>query len=130
MRPDLEDLRRAFQDTARTGELGPMNLSDDFVWDMSTFSGWPEGQEFRGLEGAREFFARWVGAFDDWGFDVEEFLETPEGAIVVLRQWGVVPGGSVRTEMHFAHRWTWDGEHWSRVRLYDDPDTARHEAGV
>ena len=36
-----------------TGELRLDNAAPDFVWDMSTFHGWPERQTHPGAEGAR-----------------------------------------------------------------------------
>jgi SnoaL-like domain len=59
--------------------LAPGN--PDAVWDI--FDGdveWEIGDlaipDFpntsHGPDGVREFFRRWVGAFDDWGYEVED----------------------------------------------------------
>ncbi len=51
---DLENLRSAYERFIVTGEFSGQ-FAPDFVWDMSTFQGWPERQTYEGIEGARTF---------------------------------------------------------------------------
>ena len=57
---NIERLRRGFEHFAATGEFLAENVHADFVWDMSTFRGWPEQQTYLGHRG-REAVQRRMG---------------------------------------------------------------------
>jgi len=49
---NVEIVREGYERFAATGELEPDLATDDFVWDMSNFHGWPEQQTYEGVDGA------------------------------------------------------------------------------
>jgi hypothetical protein len=57
----------------------------EFVWDMSTFRGWPEAQAYSGVAGAREFMADWVSAWDAWELEVEALHDAGDKVVAILR---------------------------------------------
>jgi hypothetical protein len=50
---NVERLRHGLEHFMATGEFIVQNFHADFVWDMSTFRGWPEQQTYPGLDGGR-----------------------------------------------------------------------------
>jgi hypothetical protein len=57
---DLEIMRRGYESFIATGEL----VDPQFVWDMSTFRGWPERQAYEGSEGVPGGLGRGLGRLD------------------------------------------------------------------
>jgi len=53
----------------------------NFVWDMSKFDGWPEQELYHCVEGAREFRARWLEAWDDWKVDLKALRDAGEKVV-------------------------------------------------
>src|SRR3712207_6734543 len=103
-------MRSRMQQWVRDRTLVPEQYADDFVWDMTTAE-WPETGEYHGVEGVREFFRQWLGAFDDWSYELQDVIEAEDGRVVVLGvQRGVNRGAAVPVEMHLAQVWTLDGE--------------------
>ena len=52
---NVEIVQRGYEYFREAGDFREGVFSPDFVWDMSTFRGWPEQQTYQGLEGARAF---------------------------------------------------------------------------
>jgi hypothetical protein len=47
-RENVEVFRRGWKHFRATGDLLSEIVDPDFVWDMSTFRGWPEQQTYQG----------------------------------------------------------------------------------
>ena len=43
---------------------------------------------FRGPDGVMEFYLRWLGSFEDWGYDTEELIDGGDSVVVRIHQWG------------------------------------------
>jgi ketosteroid isomerase-like protein len=127
---NVEILRRGYAHLAATGELLPENFDPEFVWDMSTFRGWPERQTYEGIEGAREFLTDWVGAWDDWELEIEELHEAGDRVVAVARQRGTSKATGLPVDMHFAQVWTLRDGRQIRMEMYADPDEALRAAGL
>jgi hypothetical protein len=63
---NLELMRRGYEHFGSTGDFLVEIMHPDFVWNMSTFRGWPERQTYSGIDGLREFNSDWTGAREDW----------------------------------------------------------------
>jgi len=128
---NVEIVRRGYDHFIATGELLPEIAHPDFAWDMSTFRGWPEQQIYHGVEGTREFLTEWVGAWDDWKLETEQFVDAgDEKVVVILRQTGRSKATGVHTEMHFGQLWTLKGEKQLRMQMYASPAEALEAAGL
>jgi hypothetical protein len=48
---NVEIIRRGYERFIATGDPDEDIMAPDFVWDMSTFSGWPERKANEGVRG-------------------------------------------------------------------------------
>jgi ketosteroid isomerase-like protein len=107
------------------------HISPDFVWDMSTFEGWPDRGEFHGLEEFMGFLRRWVEPYGDWQIGVEDVISTePDEVLAVLRQRGRLRDSESWVEMHYAIVYTVQGGQLQRARVYATRDEALEAAGL
>ena len=56
---NMEIVRNGVERFRTTGEFADEIVTEDFVWDMSNFHGWPEQQVYAGADGARTFLREW-----------------------------------------------------------------------
>jgi ketosteroid isomerase-like protein len=126
---NLEIIRDGFEHFISTGELAFEVFDPAVVWDMSTFRGWPEDQEYLGIEGVGRFLASWTAPFEDWRLEVEEFVDAPPDRVVVLlHQYGRSAGAGIETEMRFGHVWHMREGRAVRVNNYASPEEAKAAA--
>jgi ketosteroid isomerase-like protein len=85
---NVEIVRRGYEYFREARDFREDVLGPDFVWDMSTFRGWPEQQTYQGLEGAQAFISDWVEAWDDWEVEVESLHDAGDKVAAILRQRG------------------------------------------
>ena len=88
------------------------------VWDMSTFTGWPEKQTYHGREGYTEFMDNWLSSWDEWESESVELIDAGDDVVQVARQRGKGAGSGVSVEMSYAQVWTLRDGKVVRVRLY------------
>jgi ketosteroid isomerase-like protein len=127
---NVDVIRRGYEHLRETGEPLSENWHPDFVWDMSTFRGWPEEQTYLGREGYERFMRNWLEPFDDWHLDVERYVDAGDQVVVIQRQRGTSKSSGVEVDMRFAQVWTVRNGKQVRVELYADPDEALAAAGV
>jgi ketosteroid isomerase-like protein len=66
----------------------------------------PQGGEYRGREGAQEFFAKLAGAWSEIEVGVERVVDGGEDVVVLGRARGTAKtGAGVSVEYPFAHAW-------------------------
>ena len=120
----VEIVRRGYEHFVATGELRREIVHPDFVWDMSTFRGWPEQQTYPGIEGAMRFIADWTESWEEWDLQLEELRDAGDRVVAILRQSGRSKATGLPAEMHFAQVWTFrDGKHF-RTEVYASPGEA------
>jgi uncharacterized protein len=129
-RENVETVRGIYEYYTATGDFLEDTAHPDFVWDMSTFRGWPERQTYAGLKGAREFMATWRDAWDDWGYKVEELLDAGESVVGIIRQHGRSKATGLPVDMHFAMVWTLRDGKAVRMQMYASPYEALEAAGL
>jgi ketosteroid isomerase-like protein len=127
---NVEILRRGYEYFAATGELREETIDPQFVWDMSTFRNWPERQTYEGIEGAKEFLADWVGAWEDWHLEIEALHDAGDRVVAVARQSGISKATGLPVDMHFAQVWTLRDGMQTRMEMYADPVEALRAAGL
>ena len=128
-RENVDNLRRNYEHFIATGEFSGQ-FAPDFVWDMSTFRNWPERQTYEGIDGARQFLADWLEAWDDWELELEELRDADESVVAILRQRGRSRATGLLVDMHFGQVWQIrDGKNL-RMRVYASPDEALEAAGL
>jgi len=128
---NVEIVRSRFEQFIANGELTEDWYTDDFVWDMSTFHGWPEKQQYHGPAGVREFLSGWVEAWDDWGMELRATYGAQDGRVVtVARQFGKSKTSGLDATMEFAQVWTLEKGRYTRMQMYATPDEALEAAGL
>jgi ketosteroid isomerase-like protein len=127
---NVERIRRGYEHFVRTGEPLGEDTSPDFVWDMSTFRGWPEKQTYEGADGMREFIADWTEAWDEWRLEVVELKDAGDDVVAIVHQSGRSKTTGLAVDMDFAQVWSFEDGQQTRMRMYADPHEALRAAGL
>jgi ketosteroid isomerase-like protein len=115
---------RGWEHFRATGSPLESILAPDFVWDMSTFDGWPERQSYEGIDGVREFLRDWSAEFEDWTIDVESMHDAGEKVVCVCRQRGRAKRSGLPVDMRLAMVFTLRDGLETRMEMYADPAAA------
>ena len=129
-RENVEIVREGYERYAATGEYVGDLATDDFVWDMSNFHGWPEQQMYEGADGAGAFLREWVGAWEDWELELEALHDAGDKVVALVHQRGRSKVGGMPVEMSFAQVWTLRDGKQARMEMYSDRDEALEAAGL
>jgi ketosteroid isomerase-like protein len=127
---NVEIVREGYERFAASGELAPDLATDDFVWDMSNFHGWPEQQVYEGVDGARAFLSAWMGAWADWELELEALRDAGDKVVALMRQRGTSKAAGMPVEMSFAQVFTIRDGKQSRMEMYSDRDEALAANGL
>jgi ketosteroid isomerase-like protein len=127
---NVESVRAGFERFIATGDFDADLLAPDFVWDMSTFGGWPEQQEYEGIEGARRFMRDWIENWEEWELQVESLHDAGDKVVAVMRQRGRSKATGLEVEMTFAQTFTIREGKQTRMEMYSDPAVALRAAGI
>jgi ketosteroid isomerase-like protein len=127
---NVEIVRRGYEHFAKTGDVREEIVGPGFVWDMSTFRGWPERQTYEGIDGAREFLANWSSAWEDWRLHVVDLVDAGDEVVAILHQTGSSKTTGLEVDMDFAQVWTVEDGKQTSARMYADPDEALRAAGL
>jgi ketosteroid isomerase-like protein len=127
----LDVVQRSYEYFRQTGTFDDALMSADYVWDMSTFEGWPEQQVYHGVEGARQFIAEWTAPFDEWQIDQEDVIDAGGGKVVaVMRQRGRHRLTGMPVDMLIAQVFTVRDGLMIRMEMYSDPAEALAAVGT
>ena len=124
----MEIIRSGYEHWIATGEFRG-DLHPDFVWDMSSFRGWPEQKIYPGIEGARQFNAEWGDAWDEWEVEVEDYIDAGERVVVIVHQRGRSKATGVPVDMRFGQVWTLRDGQSIRMQMYASPEEAIEATG-
>jgi ketosteroid isomerase-like protein len=127
---NVEVVRRGWEHFLATGEPLDEISAPDFVWDMSTFRGWPEQPYYEGTDEVRRFFREWMEPFDDWRIDVQALHDAGEKVVSVCRQTARARTSGMPIEMNFAMVFTLRNGLQTRMQMYADPDEALKAVGL
>ena len=125
--PDLIELLRRF-----TGALERRDFDEvlsffapEPVWDMSAMG----MGTFEGPAAIRGLLEDWVAPYDEWGIEVEEWLDLGNGVVLaVLMESGRPTGSTGRVQLRYACVGVWSHDMISRAVTYADIDEARAAA--
>ena len=127
---NVEIVRRGYEQFIETGEILGDLVAPGFVWDMSTFRGWPERKTYEGAEGIREFLDEWGEAWGEWRLEVVELKDAGDEVVAILHQSGTSKTTGLVVDMDFAQVWTVEDGKQTRARMYRDPEEALRAAGL
>ena len=104
-------------------------LHPDIEWLPS--EKFPDREPFRGHEGVRGFVMLFRENFDDFWMRPEEFIQSPDGRVVVpLRIGGHGKAGGVDIDAFYVHVWTLSEGKAVRVETYTTREDALAAAGL
>ena len=130
-RENAELVRASLQRFIASGDIDRERYDADFVWDMSTFAGWPEKRHYHGAVGVDEFLSGWLEAWEDWRLELEAVHPAGESQVVaVLRQYGRSKSTGLDVAMHFAQVWTLRNGLYLRMEMYASPAEALAATGL
>jgi ketosteroid isomerase-like protein len=98
---NVEALKRALSAPIDKPEDFLAILDEEIVWDPGDF---PGGKVY-GRDAVREFFRQWIGAFDDFRYEADEYIDEGNAVFVHMRQWGRGKGSGATTETEFWQVW-------------------------
>ena len=127
---NVEIVREGYERFAATGEFVADLATDDFVWDMSNFHGWPEQQVYEGVDGAGAFLSEWLEAWEDWELELEALHDAGDRVVALVHQRGRSKEGGMPVEMSFAQVFTLRDGKQARMEMYSDRDEALEAAGL
>jgi ketosteroid isomerase-like protein len=127
---NVDVVMRGLEYFAATGEPLEEIVAPDFVWDMSTFRGWPEQPLYEGLDGMRTFLSDWTTAFDDWHLELDSVHDAGEKVVVILRQHGRAKLTGMPLDMPFAQVFTVRDGRQARMQMYSDAAEALEAVGL
>ena len=78
-----------------------------------------DGHVYRGLDGVREFFGDWVTTWDDYGFEIEEWVDAGgDHVIAAVHAWGRGKQSGAAVDHREAHLWTVRGGKLRELRIF------------
>jgi ketosteroid isomerase-like protein len=106
-------------------------VGEDFVWDLTTFEGWPEQEEYRGFEAFVGFMLKWVDPYEEWQLEAEEILDAGGDKVVaLLHQQGRLRDSESYVELRYGIVYTVQGGRLLRAQVYATPDEALDAVGL
>ena len=127
---NVEIVREGYERFAATGEFVADLATDDFVWDMSNFHGWPEQQTYEGVDGAGAFLSEGMDAWEDRELELEALHDAGDMVVALVHQRGRSKEGGLPVEMSFAQVYTLRDGKQARMEMYSDRDEALEAAGL
>ena len=125
----MEIVRQMYEQAGERPEALYEILADDVHWDASAV-GQLELGVVQGRDAVMEFFRRWVGAFEQWGYDVEELLDAGECVIARVHQWGRGKASGVEVDGRFWQVWTFRDGKAIRTTHHREKAEALEAAGL
>jgi ketosteroid isomerase-like protein len=123
---NVDVVRRAWEASTRRDNEAVFRLYDPEVEIHDVFY----DRTYHGLDGVRDYFHEWVSTFDEWGAEVEEWIDAGDDVIAVLRSHGRGKRSGVPVEERQSHVWTLrHGKLW-RLRIYASKDKALKAVGL
>jgi ketosteroid isomerase-like protein len=106
-------------------------LDDEVLWEPGHLDIPDAGPtHWRGPAGVQEFFHRWIGPFDDWGYEVGEMIDAGDSVVAHIHQWGRGKWSGAKVESQFWLVWTIRDGKLVHGRHYTERADALAAAGV
>ena len=123
---NVDVIRRGYEYFSASGKI---RAHPDLVWDVTRL-GWPGQQIYSGPEGANQFNAEWVDAWDDWELEVEDCVDAGERVVVIVNQRGRSKATGIPVDMRFAHVWSFRDGLAFKMQMYASVEEALEAAGL
>jgi len=126
---NLELVKRAFEAYRGGGTeaIGP-HLHPDF--EMQQLPGHPLAGTYLGPEAAGASIDDWVGTFDEFNWEVDEFVDAGDHVVVGLRERGRARGSSATVDHLYGMVFTLREGKIVRLRWFETKEAACAAAGL
>jgi ketosteroid isomerase-like protein len=125
----VERARRASGSLAALFEA----FADDIVWDNSSYGGdLPPGWAVTvtGKPAVETMLRRWVGAWDDFRFEISEVIDAGDGVVVTCRDVGRGRGSGLPMRHDYFQWWRFDGDRVTAAAAFREKSAAIRAAGL
>jgi uncharacterized protein len=123
---NVEAVRQAFEASTRRDNDAVFRLYDPEVEIESEY----DGRTYRGLDGVRAFNRDVLEVWDEFDWDVEEWIDAGDQVIAVMHARARGKMSGVTVERSEAHLWTLREGKLQRLRVFQTKDEAREAAGL
>jgi ketosteroid isomerase-like protein len=104
---NVEIVRRTCEAYARRDWVAAVEpLDPNIFWDASTYTAWPDAPAFYGRVGVLDFFRRFLGTWEEYEVEFEEYIDLGDQVIAICRDRGVGKGSGAEVTRVFAQLWT------------------------
>jgi ketosteroid isomerase-like protein len=121
-------IQRVYEEYGRTGDVVRWALAWDVEWH--TAADLPDTDVHRGIESVAAFVRDWPSAFEDFGAEVEEFIDIGDCVVVPLVLRGRVRGTDEAVAMRETHVWKLREAKVIEVREYRTREQALEAVGL
>ncbi len=91
----------------------------------------PDAGVWRGRDGVQAAIGGWVGTWDDYSLEVEEYIDAPDGRVLVIwTERGRGKGSGIPIEHQGGNVVTVQDGEIMRIALYNDVEQAREAVGL
>jgi ketosteroid isomerase-like protein len=106
-RQNVELVRRVLREAQHNPPALWDVLDDEVVWEPGDLE-LPDARpaQWHGRAGVQAFFRRWIGPFDEWGYEVGEVIDAGDSVVAHIHQWGRGKGSGAKVESQFWLAWT------------------------
>lgn len=99
-------------------------------FEMSQLPLHPEAGTYRGATAAAESMEAWIGTFEEFRWEVEEFIDAADRVVVVVREQGRGRGSGVALDHHYGMVCTVRDGKIALVQWFHDKEQAMEAAGL
>jgi ketosteroid isomerase-like protein len=106
-------------------------LDDDVIWELGDIEIPDAGAtRWRGPAGVQDFFRRWTGSFDEWGYEVRDVIDAGDSVVTHIHQWGRGKVSGAMVESEFWQVWTLRDRKVVRATHHSERAAALESVGV
>jgi len=128
---NVEIVRRMLSEFGETHQVSAEAFAPDFIWDLSTFQGWPGRQQFTGIGEFNEFFASWTEPYSEWTQEIVGIHDAGQNQVVgTICQRGRLRDSGSWVDLHYGLLWTLKDGVIQRAQLYTPPEEALKAVGL
>jgi ketosteroid isomerase-like protein len=128
---NVETVRRMLSAFGETQQPQPETFAPDFVWNLSSFQGWPGRHEFTGIDEFNEFFASWIEPYSEWVQEIVRVEDAGRNQVVAtMRQRARLRDSGSWVDLNYALLFTLREGVIQRSQLFTPPEDALKAAGL
>jgi ketosteroid isomerase-like protein len=129
-RKNIEIVRGIYEAFARTDIQSAFEAIDpEVVWDLTNHS-WPGADQYHGHEGIVEVLSEWIGSFEEYRIEPEQFLDAGDQVVVVQHEVGRHRGSDMPLDRRSASVYTLREGKATRIDHYLDVAKGIEAAGL